>query len=292
MQQQEKNSKKLWKLTESYKQDYQPDVNQGLIGLKKKINSTEKVRYFSFQQRGFQMAAAILFLIGLGAGYQLFFTSTSNLQIEATNEIVHTLLPDGSEVAINKNSQLFFPEKFEKGKRVVQLNGEAFFKIKKDQSQPFIVQTATTEVEVLGTSFNLRAYAKEEITSLEVEEGKVAFHLPDHSQPTILTSNQKIQYLQSDRILEEVTAINWEDTAWRTPKLTFDNIPLSEIISYLNSNFDVQVEVLSSALSQCALTATLVNNDPLSILKRIEKTFQVQLNTTSPNNYSLSGICQ
>lgn len=292
MQQQEKNSKKLWKLTESYKKGYQPDVDQGLIGLKKKINHREKVKYFSLQPRVIQMAAAILLLIGLGAGYQLFFTSPSHLQIQATSEVVHARLPDGSEVSLNKNSQLSFPEKFKNGKRIVQLNGEAFFKVKKDQSQPFIVQTATTKVEVLGTSFNLRAYAKEEVTSLEVEEGKVAFHLPDNAQPTIIKSKQKIQYLQSDRILEEVTAISWDDTAWRAPKLTFDNTPLSEIITYLKSNFDVQVEVVSPKLSQCSLTATLVNNDPVSILKRVEKTFQVQLDTTTPTSYSLSGVCQ
>ena len=290
--QQQKNRKELWKLTESYKSDYQPDVNQGLIRLKGKINSTNKVKRFSIQKRVLQMAAAILLLIGVGAGYQLFSTSTPNLQLQATNEIIHTLLPDGSEVSLNKYSQLSFPERFEEGKRVVQLNGEAFFKIKKDQNQPFIVQTANTKVEVLGTSFNLRAYPKEELISLEVEEGKVAFHLPDTPQPTILTANQKIQYLQSDQALEEITTINWEDTAWRTPTLTFDNTPLSEIISYLNSNFDVQIEISSPNISQCVLTATLVNNDPLSILKRVEKTFQMQLNTTSPNQYSLSGICQ
>jgi len=193
--QQQKNRKELWKLTESYKSGYQPDVNQGLVRLKGKINNTDKVKRFSIQRRVLQMAAAILLLIGFGAGYQLFSTSTSNLQLQATNEIIHTLLPDGSEVSLNKYSQLSFPEKFEEGKRVVQLNGEAFFKVKKDQNQPFIVQTANTEVEVLGTSFNLRAYPKEETISLEVEEGKVAFHLPDTPEPTILTANQKVQLL-------------------------------------------------------------------------------------------------
>jgi len=292
MQQQEKNTKKLWKLTESYKKDYQPDVNQGLVRLKGRINSTNKVKHFSLQKRLIQMAAAALLLIGIGTGYQLFLPSTSNIQLQATNEIIHTRLPDGSEVSLNKYSQISFPEKFEEGKRVVQLNGEAFFKIKKDQTQPFIVQTANTEVEVLGTSFNLRAYAHEEMTSLEVEEGKVALHLTDNSQPTILTTNQKIQYHQSEQVLEEITTIHWEDIAWHTPKLTFDNIPLSEIVNYLNSNFDVQVEISSPNLTQCALTATLVNNDPISILKRVEKTFQVQLKTTSPNKYNLSGVCQ
>lgn len=290
--QQQKNRKELWKLTESYKSNYQPDVNQGLIRLKGKINSTNQVKRFSIPKRVLQIAAAILLLIGVGAGYQFFSTSTPNLQLQATNEIIHTLLPDGSEVSLNKYSQLSFPERFEEGKRVVQLNGEAFFKVKKDQNQPFIVQTANTEVEVLGTSFNLRAYPKEEIISLEVEEGKVAFHLPDTPQPTILTANQKIQYLQSGQALEEVTTINWEDTAWRTPTLTFDNTPLSEIISYLNSNFDVQVEVSSPNIPKCVLTATLVNNDPLSILERVEKTFQMKLNTSSSNQYSLSGVCQ
>ncbi len=289
--QQQQNNKELWKLTESYKNHYLPDVDQGLVKLKKRINPPLKTR--RLPRRIIQMAAAILLLIGLGAIYQLFFTTSSNsLELHATNYPIHQILPDGSEVLLNKHSQLSFPERFEGEKRVVQLNGEAFFKIKKDQTQPFIVQTAATEVEVLGTSFNLRAYEKEQITSLKVEEGKVALHLPETTQPTILTANQKIQYLQSERILEKITPVNWEDTAWHTSKLTFDNTPLSEIVSYLNSNFDVQVEILSPSLRQCPLTATLVSNNPLSILKRVEKTFQVQLNTTNSNTYSLSGVCQ
>ncbi len=293
MQQQEKNNKELWKLTESYKKNYQPDVNQGLVILKNKISRTHATKRSLLQRRVLQMAAAVLILIGSGAVYQLFFANNSTTQqLFATNTLVHKTLPDGSEVLLNKHSQLSFPKKFEGDKRIVQLNGEAYFKIKKDQNQPFIVQTSATEVEVLGTSFNLRAYAKEEITSLKVEEGRVAIHLPDSSNPTILTANQKVQYAQSDQTLKEITATNWEDTAWHTSKLTFDNTPLSEIISYLTTNFDVHIEVLSPSLSQCPLTATLVDNDPLSILKRIEKTFQVQLNTTDANSYSLSGVCQ
>ena len=291
--QQQKNTKELWKLTESYKKDYQPDVDQGLVILKNRINKNHKTKRLPIQKRLNQMAAAILLLVGLGAAYQLYSPNNSNLQqLHATNDLVHKVLPDGSEVFLNKHSQLSFPEKFEGEKRVVQLDGEAFFKIKENQTRPFVVETAVTRVEVLGTSFNLRAYAKEQITSLKVEEGKVAFHLPEVTQPTILKANQKIQYLQADRILKEITPVNWEDTAWHTPKLTFDNTPLSEIVSYLSSTFNVQIEILSPSLTQCPLTATLVDNNPLSILKRIEKTFQVQLNTISPNSYSLTGVCQ
>jgi len=146
MQQQEKISKELIKLTESYKKNYQPNVNEGLVRLRDKIDSsnTHKVKHLPTRSRLMPMAAAILLLIGLGASYQLFFTSNSNLQqLQATNEMIHTFLPDGSEVFLNKHSQLSFPEKFEGAKRIVQLNGEAFFKVKKDQTQPFIVQTGS-----------------------------------------------------------------------------------------------------------------------------------------------------
>lgn len=293
MQQQEKNNKELWKLTESYKKDYQPDVNQGLVLLKNRIKNTSKTRRLPIRRRMLQIAAAALLLISISTAYQSLFTNNADLQeLQATTDPVYKILPDGSEVLLNKHSQLSFPEKFEGDKRIVQLNGEAYFKIKKDPKQPFIVQTAATEVEVLGTSFNLRAYEKEEITNLKVEEGTVALHLPESSNPTILTANQKVQYFQSDRTLKEITAVNWEDTAWHTAKLTFDNTPLSEIISYLNTNFEVNVEVLSPSLTQCPLTATLVDNNPLSILKRVEKTFQVQLNASDANSYSLSGVCQ
>jgi transmembrane sensor len=83
-------------------------------------------------------------------------------------------LPDGSTVWLNKHSKFSYPEKFIAAERVVNLEGEAFFEVKKDDTQPFIIYTPTSVTKVTGTSFNLKAYPGKEV-ELYVVSGTVEF---------------------------------------------------------------------------------------------------------------------
>lgn len=298
MQQQEKhnlNTDPLWKLTKSYKQGYQPNVEQGLVRLKGRIRedaTPSKVVYF--RQWLSRAAAILLLVIGVGFIYQNLSTEAiGSEQLVAHQEMIHSFLPDGSEVFLNKNSQLSYPTTFEgASKRFVQLDGEAFFKVSENAKQPFIVKTTHTEVAVLGTSFNLRAYASDPTTTLKVEEGKVAFKAPSTPTPIVVTANQKAEYDENQQVIETSAANHWKDTAWKTSKLTFDNTPLSEILSYLKDNFNTEVQLTSPQLSTCTLTATLVDNRPDAILKRIKSTFQIQLEVINSRKYRINGFCQ
>ncbi|MCK5470978.1 MAG: FecR domain-containing protein, partial [Cyclobacteriaceae bacterium] len=82
-------------------------------------------------------------------------------------------LPDGSTAWLNAESTITYPERFDTEKRVVTLNGEAFFDVTKDPSKPFIVQTENIDVTVLGTTFNVRNYHNERKTDVALESGEV-----------------------------------------------------------------------------------------------------------------------
>jgi transmembrane sensor len=84
-------------------------------------------------------------------------TTVNTLQVPA-GENYHLVLSDGTEVWLNAASSLSFPFHFGKGNRQVTVSGEAFFKVAQNASQPFIVRTPLTEVQVLGTSFNINTY--------------------------------------------------------------------------------------------------------------------------------------
>ncbi|WP_295128866.1 FecR family protein [uncultured Chitinophaga sp.] len=84
-------------------------------------------------------------------------TTVNTLQVPA-GENYHLVLSDGTEVWLNAASTLSFPFHFGKGNRQVTVSGEAFFKVAQNASQPFIVRTPLTEVQVLGTSFNINTY--------------------------------------------------------------------------------------------------------------------------------------
>ena len=70
-------------------------------------------------------------------------------------------LMDGTKVCLNSNSKLKYPSEFGSGNRYVQLEGEAYFEVAKDPDHPFVVDVNNMQIKVLGTAFNVNAYAKE-----------------------------------------------------------------------------------------------------------------------------------
>ena len=85
-------------------------------------------------------------------------------------------LPDGSKVYLNSESSLIYPSSFSGEKRNVQLKGEAFFEVQKDPEHRFIVSgPCQTQIEVLGTSFNVEAFERDSFISTTLVEGKVRF---------------------------------------------------------------------------------------------------------------------
>ncbi|MFR5660398.1 MAG: FecR family protein, partial [Butyricimonas faecihominis] len=85
-------------------------------------------------------------------------------------------LSDGTRVFLNAETKLKFPTKFRKEERVVVLEGEAYFEVRKDATHPFIVKANDVDVKVLGTSFNLRSYSDENSIATTLVSGKVAVY--------------------------------------------------------------------------------------------------------------------
>lgn len=299
MQQQEKHSagnEQLWKLTNSYKKDYEPDVAKGLVQLKSRI-ARDKVstptKVFSLRTWLSRAAAVVILLLGSTIAYQTFFNSQPSIEtIQTADALINAYkLPDGSEIWLNKNSELQFPAVFDSEQRIVNLEGEAFFKIAKDAKRPFIIQVGEATVEVLGTTFNLRAYEAENATILKVVEGQVVFKATNTGEEVKLKADEKIEFQKDKQVISREVKENWQDTAWMPKKLDFDNTPISEILSYLETNFDVAVELVNPKLGNCPLLATLVDNNPDAIIKSIKRTFPVELEVISSKKYKLTGNC-
>lgn len=82
-------------------------------------------------------------------------------------------LSDGSTVWLNAETEIRYPVEFVGDKRVVYVEGEAYFDVKKDEKRPFVVRAAQADVRVLGTSFNFRAYPDEDGVTTTLESGSV-----------------------------------------------------------------------------------------------------------------------
>ena len=94
---------------------------------------------------------------------------------------------------VERGSTILYPETFAKDKRLVMLDGEAYFSVKKDTASPFIVETSQLSVKVLGTRFNVKAYPNDEKITTTLTSGKVEVSVQSQP-PHILKPNEQLTY--------------------------------------------------------------------------------------------------
>src|SRR5690606_28860685 len=100
----------------------------------------------------------------------------SHVQVPAQRQF-KLILSDGTAVWLNAGAELQVSKSFSTaGKRQVKLNGEAYFEVQSDPSNPFLVETYESTIQVTGTKFNVRSYPEESWVETSLLEGKVAFN--------------------------------------------------------------------------------------------------------------------
>ena len=193
-------------------------------------------------------------------------------------------LSDGSIVNLNNDSKIQYDEKFTGDKRVIKLNGEAFFSVKKD-GRPFIIYTNNAITTVLGTKFNVWSRGAE--TRVIVKEGKVSLaENIDSTQKVYLTKGElsKIVEKNAPTIPSKVDADFM--LGWLDGKLVFERTPLSEIAKDLERYYNVKVNLANNNISRLHLTGTFDNENIDSVLTKI--CLALNLNYTKNNeNYSI-----
>ena len=147
-------------------------------------------------------------------------------------------LPDGTLVWMNAASTLVFPTVFNGKDRTVQLKGEAYFEVAGNEHQPFIVNTGHTSVKVLGTSFNVMAYADEEITRTTLLQGKVK--VAGNNEEVLLKPGQQAKMMHSGKTA--VAEVNIEEVvAWKNGIFSFNDVTIEEVMHQLARWYDAEV---------------------------------------------------
>ncbi|WP_127124958.1 FecR family protein [Pseudoflavitalea rhizosphaerae] len=144
-------------------------------------------------------------------------------------------LPDGSEVWLNAASSIRYPIAFTGRERKVELQGEAYFEVKKNARQPFVVDAGNkAQIEVLGTSFNVSAYSNEKDLNTTLIDG------------SIKVNGTMVKPGQQARITDKLHLINNADTekvmAWQRGFFNFEGASLEEVMRQLERWYDIEVE--------------------------------------------------
>lgn len=223
------------------------------------------------------LTAAAILLIGLVFGSIVYVQSkipevtTQNITTPYGGKTQFTLA-DGSTVWLNSGTTFSYPDRFEND-RVVELDGEAYFEVEK-QKDPFIVKTSFGEVEVLGTSFNVKAYENEAFVTT-LESGSVAFTNAS-GQKTVLEPGSQVVYSSNAFFTQKVDTEIF--TSWKDGKLIFRNEPLQNMITRLERWYNVDIRLEDERIKNLKYTGTIEMESFSEVLELIK--------VTTPINYS------
>lgn len=211
--------------------------------------------------------------------------------VAANGQMVNITLADGTKVWLNGGSKLTYPESFRGEKREVTLVGEAFIDVTHDPEKAFIVHTGNVRTQVLGTSFNVKAYSEDSFIKVDVKSGKVGVITPEanaKSTTTFLTPAEEVVFNKKANSVTKRTAIDINSlSSWKDGGLTFKNTPLLEVLNAINHRFNVNINA-DVNLSRCSITANFTNvslDNIVKILSKIVKGKALQ----KDSNYRLKG---
>jgi transmembrane sensor len=184
-------------------------------------------------------AAAVLLLVGVSfwayrTQHRLQMSSDRQDSIwvsTVSGETKKMVLPDGSVIQLNANSRLGYLRAFTGTNRDVNLEtGEAFFQVASDAHRPFIVHAGGLHTTVLGTSFNIRSFGRDNGTAIALVSGKVSVRIPSQSQPLVLTPHTLLTYdnnsgqTDTSRFERETDIAAWKQRAMNFRDASFDDI--------------------------------------------------------------------
>lgn len=228
------------------------------------IASYQKFSRFTF--RFTRVAAVIVPLLIIAGGlfyYLPYFSGNNMIEISAAyGEQKHLFLPDSSEIWLNAGSSISYPKAFSKDERLVNLNGEAYFSVKRNTQKPFIVETQQLSVKVLGTRFNVKAYPSDPQITTTLTSGKVEVSTSSH-RPQTLKPNEQLTYnIHTSAIhISEVNATDAE--SWITGQLVFTNANYEEIFRTLERRYNVVIDNKAKTSASKRYTVKFRKGEPI-----------------------------
>lgn len=205
-----------------------------------------------------------------------YFDPIANKQLVAMNgQIVNYNLADGTKVWLNGGSKLTYPERFRGKLREVTLEGEAYLEVAHDAKKSFIIHTGAIKTQVLGTSFNVKAYPEDPFVRVDVVTGKVGVTYASNKSNRnetvfLIPSEQVVINKTSNTALKTQTKDVDVLTGWRDGGLVFKNMPLGEVLNAIQHRFNVSVKA-DVNLTNCGISANFTNVSLPNIMKIISK---------------------
>lgn len=228
-------------------------------------------------------AAVLLLLVSNVATYILSHKAAAEdvkmEQVASRGEESHVRLADGTEVWLNSESLLEYDESFGKEERRVRLTGEAYFKVAKDEHKPFFVEAGDQIIRVVGTEFNVCAYADDPVVCTTLVTGRITTRSKSaNGSELVVTPGSQVVYNRQDKSMS-VCEVDAEKVAgWREGVFVFDGTCLEAIMHTLSHSYDFTYEFVDDAAARTEIVGRIDRTMPFDqVVKMLECTGGIDL---------------
>jgi ferric-dicitrate binding protein FerR (iron transport regulator) len=185
----------------------------------------------------------------------------------------HVVLPDGTDLWLNAESKIKYGIPFTRENRQVELSGEAFLKVVKNENAPFIVNAGAASVKVLGTQFNVKAYPEDELLEVALTEGSVDFTGTTadgkKAAATLIPNDFLAMNKATGKFRLENKNLN-NHISWVKNIIIFDETPMPEVAKTLERWYGVKVVVADAEINKYRFNTTFENESLFRVLELLE----------------------
>lgn len=204
---------------------------------------------------------------------QEFFASNTSTE----SQTLVQFLTDGTVVYLAENTRLSYPESFDPKQRRVSLEGEAYFEVTGKQDQPFMIETQSATIQVLGTSFNVKSTGEDQF-ELYVHEGLVSVNPRRKGRSGITVgAGEKVTYASGR--FEKHSEAHPESASWWMHRMHFKDETLENILTVVSRNFGAGLEA-APEVSKRRLTVTFYQNTVPTIIELICLSMNLEVEET------------
>lgn len=183
----------------------------------------------------------------------------SQINVQKGEGPLFVIFQDGTKVILNADSELIYPIKFNHGKRKVFLKGEAYFDVVNENNNVFSVDLGESEVEVLGTSFNIKNYPIDSLTIVTLDEGKIDFICDGKNY--IMKPNEELKYNHKTKEEPEISYnyLSYRNSLWRNHQIVFDKTSMLEVLNTISRFYNIKYLIKDPSLNNITYTYTSSN---------------------------------
>ncbi|MBO6522526.1 MAG: FecR domain-containing protein [Balneolaceae bacterium] len=276
----------IWEKSNKYVPKVSIDAETSWNSLQRRLKEKPQANVFSLSQF-YKIAAAIAISIGLGvSAFNLWDTER---YVTNEGEKLEVSLADQSLITLNENSSLTISRVFNKEFRMVVFEGEAYFDITENPEKPFIIETNSTEIRVLGTSFNVDARSEKKSVEVDVTTGLVSLtEIDNSSNQVVLSSGMKGIFNSESKELVSLESENENFQAWRTEVLVFDDLKMPRVLSDIEEYFEIDISASNEDILNCTFTSTFSKPTVREVVEILSLTLDLEYQQVG-DQYTLTG---